>query len=945
MPSVPVSRIRVKGVLYNLVQQVDDITPSEVSSMSDSSTLMKAYKDESNNNLYVASHSDIIKVLDRETLTQELFDVSNNAYNFVSSPNTPQWFLLPKEVKAGSRYQITIEFGGTFTTSESDHAWIAELRLTVGNNTNSDDIIMLSNQDWHLKKFTFVVTNDTNTAKNTLRVGLKSTYIYTNEEVSIKIVDLVPKIEKINTNVNSISTNLTTVSTKCNNLEESLLYRNLYDGNEVSFASANLYSLGYTLKANVTYKIKFTTYNLSTESTTKMVEVAFHNTMSTASGRTAWKSDSKGLSKNTTLIGDFTPSVNMNVIYIGFSSGSTKTGASFKVEVFDYNSVFSRIGSLEQNVTPERTTFFKNVAAGVNLLNSASIKSNVAINRTTGAESLGQSGKYATPLIPIDERGVYCNNAITTTSGQLGAAYYKSDETYLTSVTAGRKYASYVNNAAYVRFTMDSNENAQVNVGTTELPYEEYAGTKPQIKKEYIPSAILDNESVTFAKLANDASMEKDIWLNLPSEVVVPVGKTLQIFHKSVVQAIYPYQYEIEAVCSIGSNYPRYFTCTPNSSNSGKSYTLTYYVRRNNNTSIVSKSTTIKVVPALTSSSSPSSPFNILCVGASVFNNGGIQAEMKRMLTTSSGNGTTTMPTGLNLSNINFVGRKTVNKTIAETSINVNYEATGGYRWGDYVNGSTTYRFIASTEPSISIGATYKINGLSTLTLTVAEVNGTEVNCTFSGTGTPPNTGSLVIQSGSGDSPITYTSYTFEDSSNSPFYYNGETDFTHYAETYCNGSIDCLVFHLGVNNVFNSTVSGVEGYAKTLIDAYHTDFPNGKVILTTPALPSPTGGMGKSYGASSSYYWNIISRRMKELYDVLESISQDPLYSSYVSYVHSAIMFDIEYGYPSLSTQVNNRCTTTEKLGTNGVHPADHGLYQIADSMFFKLTEIINSLN
>ena len=51
----PVNKIRVKGVYYNLIHQVEDIDSSTLLSMNDNSSLMKVYVDANEDNVYVAS--------------------------------------------------------------------------------------------------------------------------------------------------------------------------------------------------------------------------------------------------------------------------------------------------------------------------------------------------------------------------------------------------------------------------------------------------------------------------------------------------------------------------------------------------------------------------------------------------------------------------------------------------------------------------------------------------------------------------------------------------------------------------------------------------------------------------------------------------------------------------------------------------------------------------
>ena len=120
----------------------------------------------------------------------------------------------------------------------------------------------------------------------------------------------------------------------------------------------------------------------------------------------------------------------------------------------------------------------------------------------------------------------------------------------------------------------------------------------------------------------------------------------------------------------------------------------------------------------------------------------------------------------------------------------------------------------------------------------------------------------------------------------------------------------------------------------TLIDAFHADFPNGKVIISSPPLVDPRGGMGYSYGASATYYWNNIARRYYNLWQIYDDFCKDSNYSSFVKFAHTGIMMDIENAYKYSVVNVNTRLAVKELRGYNGAHPADCGCFQIADGIY-----------
>jgi lysophospholipase L1-like esterase len=123
--------------------------------------------------------------------------------------------------------------------------------------------------------------------------------------------------------------------------------------------------------------------------------------------------------------------------------------------------------------------------------------------------------------------------------------------------------------------------------------------------------------------------------------------------------------------------------------------------------------------------------------------------------------------------------------------------------------------------------------------------------------------------------------------------------------------------------------------AKTLLDVLHTDYPNAKVVIISPQLPSLNGGMGASYGATAIYsdtFGNV--RSIFGLNLAYEALKAETGYSDYIEHINLAGQFDSENNMPEADVAVNSRSSKTEKRGTNGVHPATNGYYQIADAVY-----------
>ena len=427
-------------------------------------------------------------------------------------------------------------------------------------------------------------------------------------------------------------------------------------------------------------------------------------------------------------------------------------------------------------------------------------------------------------------------------------------------------------------------------------------------------------------------TMENGVEVVLPDTIKVTAGDRLELFHRSCIRCVNPYNYHIVVLCPIGQNYPRYYCLNATQENVDKEYLLELQVKRNDGSIVASGQTTIKVIPVM---SQPSSNRNILCVGASATAGGQWAGEVKRRLTETSGDGTPFNPKGLGLSNITFVGRKT------GTVNSVKLEATGGWTWDAFAGqGRPAYRFQVSGVSQLNMNDTYSVNGV---TLTITEINVTEDNgnirCTYSGSNEIPASGTLVRATGSGDETITYTQV--ESESYNPFWNNGKLDFLNYANLYCDGSIDVLITHLGVNDIFagRSAETLIESYVKPFVRAFHMDFPNGKLIISTLPLPDCAGGMAANYGATEHNYYH----RAQYFWDyakAFDELSKDSEFSPYLSVATVIQEFDCEYSYPKTDAAVNNRSEIKEKLGTNGVHPANEGYYLIADAIFREINSL-----
>ena len=458
-----------------------------------------------------------------------------------------------------------------------------------------------------------------------------------------------------------------------------------------------------------------------------------------------------------------------------------------------------------------------------------------------------------------------------------------------------------------------------------------------------VSSESIVDGSLSIAKLADDAKAEmvaNGLEIVVPDVLPVVINNTIRVYWRSIIKTPNPYIYDVYAVSSVGKSYPRYYEVTPTAIGN---YTVTIYVKNSAGLVIAQKAFTLRCVAAM---SSPASNINILTIGASATASGYIAGELKRRLTTSDGAGTPQSPTGLGLSNIAFVGRKT-----GSVITTVNQEATGGWGWDDFATiGRTAFRFVVTGVNVLSIGATYRDSN-SRYAFTIKEINVTDgagnIRCTFEGSGELASSGTLTKLSGDGDATITFTSQETE--GGNPFWNvsDGELDFTSYANSYCNGDIGLIVSHCGMNDIQQYTIATIgdlfTNYVKPFVRAFHAEFPNAKFVFSTLPLGSVNGGMGSSYGANSFWnYYNIV-KRLFALSQAAHAMEAETEFSGYFSVADVVPSFDCENLYPTKNSVVALRLTTNEVLQSNGVHPIEQGSYTVSDAIYHHINWILGS--
>jgi hypothetical protein len=405
----------------------------------------------------------------------------------------------------------------------------------------------------------------------------------------------------------------------------------------------------------------------------------------------------------------------------------------------------------------------------------------------------------------------------------------------------------------------------------------------------------------------------------LPDVIYAAVGDEMQVFTRGVIEAMNPYALPYNFVSAIGTSYPRYFDLTPTAANIGTT-TITVNVTDLNQNVLSTK--TVNIVVA-SSTGQPISMKNILTMGDSLTNGGVWPMEFARRL-----QGTGGTPVGYGYGNTKFIG-----DTAFTSSTTQAFTGYGGWTWELY-NGT------ASVTSGHILTGTFdkdKTDNNSTWTdgANTWNIEYTQGALKIHGAGTLASSGTLTwLSGGTHTSNIVYTAKT--DEPQSPFWSTASSSISFYNWAQRNGysGIDAIYVLLGWNQTGEAT-STMGTAVRAFLDKFHTDYPNGVVRLVGIEAPSYNGGLGANYGASatlSSYYWTL--QKANQINDAYQGIANEAAYKGFVRYVGTAAQFDNENNMSYSSAAVNTRSATIENRGTNGVHPATAGYYQIADSVF-----------
>lgn len=435
----------------------------------------------------------------------------------------------------------------------------------------------------------------------------------------------------------------------------------------------------------------------------------------------------------------------------------------------------------------------------------------------------------------------------------------------------------------------------------------------------------------------------------MPKKVFGVIGDTLQIFRRSVVVSNDPYRQYLDFVCGQGKIFERYLQIVPEKVSGAVPTNLTIKHCLIADDFTKSEEQTSNLVLADRPSSSPASNINVLCIGASTTASGQWPSELKRRLIGTRDSGT---PAADGLENITFVGRMELAAASGSRPVTVNVEATGGWTWKTFYTPQEAIRFTVSGVTSVDVGTVYSYTDVNNklVKISVAEVNVTsgsgDIRFLFSyntvGKGLPADaSGTLTrVSSSGGDATIAYSAA--EKETYCPFYdeQTEQPDFAHYASLYCDNQIDVLVAYMGnVNEGIrgdstDEQIATKVGNMKTLLDAFHADFPSGKVIVGIAALANPWYGYEDDYTAASANKTWSLRYGLYRYVKAVETFLQGNDYKDWCYLADTYAEVDSESGYPTTTKPANTRTNRLDVIGSNGAHPNIEGYQMIADSMY-----------
>lgn len=417
--------------------------------------------------------------------------------------------------------------------------------------------------------------------------------------------------------------------------------------------------------------------------------------------------------------------------------------------------------------------------------------------------------------------------------------------------------------------------------------------------------------------------------LYLPKSYDLVVGDTFELFYRGVIRSMNPYKYYIYVNCEKGTPYPRYYTYTPKDNEVGE-YELTITLYDDYHQEIEQAKSILKVV----SPKKPKRKVNVLCFGDSLTFNGVWPYEGYRRFCKDDGE-----PKGLGFVNsLNFLG--TMKKE------EIGYEGYGGWKWREFCTNEAVSTissvWVDVEKHSLDENDQHSIWTSGNLYWVLESIE--EKRLKFKrGAGNyscNPSVGDTFkhVEGGIHKDELKVLKYEYEQGN--PFYDEDikGPNFKKYCSKHGYDGIDYVYILLSWNGQYipyNHDFSIHEPFIRMILNRIHLDYPMAKVRLLGIQSPSINGGIAANYGASG-YYSDVFGEVSTAYYydEFLEKLTLEDEYKDYCRYIDMKSQFDVEYNMPSTLLPVNKRNKTTERIGTNGVHPIMEGYLQIGDCFF-----------
>ena len=405
-------------------------------------------------------------------------------------------------------------------------------------------------------------------------------------------------------------------------------------------------------------------------------------------------------------------------------------------------------------------------------------------------------------------------------------------------------------------------------------------------------------------------------------------GDRFELFYRGIIRSMSPYKYYIHAECKKGSGYQRYYTFTPSDQDAGD-HELTITLYDDDRNVIDRASTVLHVVKPV----APARKINALCLGDSLTFNGVWPHEGWRRFTCKGGE-----PEGLGFEgSVSLFGESRRGE--------IGYEGFGGWKWKDFCTDDSI-----GLHSSVWVKSKHHLDEHDQESVWVS--NGKEwilesiedgrlkFKRGKNNVGIVRDLGDRFVNVSGGVHKEDIAAESFEYEQNNPFY--DEEKKGPCFRTYCerNGFPQLDYFYIlltwnGQYIHYNDDFGMHDPYIRMILDAIHRDYPDAKVRQIGIMSPSVTGGIPANYGASGPYsdvfgdLWTAFN------YDeYLEKLVGEEKYRAFCRYIDLKAQFDIENNMPQAEVKVNARCSRTELIGTNGVHPSMDGYLQIGDVFY-----------